>query len=168
MFDSDVTRALARYYGDIRAGSVLPSKRVFDPMRVAPILDRVFLLSKRRGSWRVRLAGTGLYDVYGRELAGQSLEAMWFSSSGKIAVLLDRAAAKRVPFSVAARCGSSRGEVRVETALFPLIEDEDSPSADVFVGAQGRPREWWVGSHPVTEVSLAAVRFASAPETASA
>jgi hypothetical protein len=62
---------------------MLPSRRDLDPAGFKRLLPTVSLIDVRRHplDFRIRLAGTGLYGVYGREITGRTLPEVYSSSA---------------------------------------------------------------------------------------
>ena len=63
------------YWAGLRRGARLPARGDVDPAALKRLLPTVSLIDIRREplDFRVRLAGTGLYSVYGREITGRAL-----------------------------------------------------------------------------------------------
>jgi len=64
------------YWASRRQGGQLPSRAAIHPQhfkRHLPTISLIDVLSDPR-DYRLRLAGTGLYSVYGREITGRTLE----------------------------------------------------------------------------------------------
>lgn len=69
---------LFAYWSALRHAEALPSRRDIDPARIKRLLPTVSLIDVLDGGdFRVRLAGTGLYDVYGREITGKRLAEVY-------------------------------------------------------------------------------------------
>jgi hypothetical protein len=65
---------LFAYWASLKAGARLPGRRALDPGRMKRLLPTVSLIDQLHGGdYRIRLAGTGLYGVYGREITGRRL-----------------------------------------------------------------------------------------------
>ena len=63
------------YWATLRKRGRLPARRDLDPAafkRLLPNISLIEPLADRR-EFRMRLAGTGLYEVYGREITGRRL-----------------------------------------------------------------------------------------------
>ncbi|HEY8571666.1 PAS domain-containing protein [Phenylobacterium sp.] len=69
------------YWASLRGGARLPSRRDLDPAAFKRLLPTVSLIDVRRDpvDYRIRLAGTALYGVYGREITGRSLAEVYAS-----------------------------------------------------------------------------------------
>lgn len=74
---------LLAYWSGLRRGQKLPGRRDIRPEDLKRLLPTVSLLDVRSEpmDFRLRLAGTGLYGVYGREITGLTLGEV-YSSSG--------------------------------------------------------------------------------------
>jgi hypothetical protein len=66
---------LFAYWASRRAGAKLPGRRDLDPGAVKRLLPTISLIDVQAEplEFRMRLAGTGLWDVYGREITGRRL-----------------------------------------------------------------------------------------------
>jgi hypothetical protein len=66
---------LFAYWASLRRGAALPARRDLQPGAIKRLLPTISLVDVARGplDFRFRLAGTGLYDVYGREITGRGL-----------------------------------------------------------------------------------------------
>jgi len=67
------------YWASLRCGAKLPARRDLDPgalKRHLPTLSLIDVLPAPR-AFRARLAGTGLWDVYGREITGRTLPEIY-------------------------------------------------------------------------------------------
>jgi hypothetical protein len=71
------------YWASLRQGGRLPSRASIHPAHFKRHLPTVSLIDVCPGQdgYRLRLAGTGLYGVYGREITGQSLEDVYTQSA---------------------------------------------------------------------------------------
>src|SRR5580704_5470209 len=75
---------LFAYWASLKEGALLPGRRHLDPAGIKRLLPTVSLIdviaeSKTSGApeFRMRLAGTGLYGVYGREITGKRLSDIY-------------------------------------------------------------------------------------------
>ncbi|MEM9724840.1 MAG: PAS domain-containing protein [Pseudomonadota bacterium] len=72
------TKALFRYWNELRAGRAAPYRSELDPRAISPLLESTFILEHpRAGAPRFRLAGTKLCEQFGMELRGMSALALW-------------------------------------------------------------------------------------------
>src|SRR4051812_6875209 len=79
---------LFAYWASLKAGPRLPGRRNLDPGDIKRLLPTVSLIdvipdSPKTGliDYRIRLAGTGLYGVYGREITGKRLSEVYNSAA---------------------------------------------------------------------------------------
>jgi hypothetical protein len=75
---------LFAYWASLRDGARLPGRRHLDPAGIKRLLPTVSLIDVSPSShgggpleFRMRLAGTGLYGVYGREITGKRLSEIY-------------------------------------------------------------------------------------------
>lgn len=70
---------LFAYWCSLREGARLPSRRDIDPGGMKRLLPTVSLIDVSHDplEFRMRLAGTGLYGVYGREITGKRLSEVY-------------------------------------------------------------------------------------------
>src|SRR5579864_2931619 len=71
------------YWARLRRPGRLPARVDLDPMRIKRLLPSVSLTQVLRdpGDYRLRLAGTGLYGVYGGEITGKALTDVYNSAA---------------------------------------------------------------------------------------
>jgi hypothetical protein len=74
---------LFAYWASLRAVGRLPGRRDIDPARFKRHLPTVSLIDviPEPLDFRMRLAGTGLYNVYGREITGRRLAEVYVGSA---------------------------------------------------------------------------------------
>jgi hypothetical protein len=66
------------YWSSLRKEGRLPSRHDLQPFRLKRLLPTVSLIDIADGqNYRQRLAGTGLYSVYGREITGRNLAEVY-------------------------------------------------------------------------------------------
>lgn len=70
---------LFAYWASRRRGAALPARRDLHPGDIKRLLPTLSLIDVVREplDFRIRLAGTGLYDVYGREITGRGLAEVY-------------------------------------------------------------------------------------------
>lgn len=76
---------LFAYWASRRQGARLPARQSIHPAhfkRHLPTISLIDVLSEPR-DYRLRLAGTGLYNVYGREITGRRLEEVYNAASAQ-------------------------------------------------------------------------------------
>jgi len=75
---------LFAYWASLRDGARLPARCDLDPAGMKRLLPTVSLIDVARRDpmdFRIRLAGTGLYGVYGREITGKRLCEVYNSAA---------------------------------------------------------------------------------------
>ncbi len=74
---------LFAYWASLRDGARLPGRRDVDPGGIKRLLPTVSLIDVVSDpmDFRMRLAGTGLYGVYGREITGRKLSDIYNTSA---------------------------------------------------------------------------------------
>jgi hypothetical protein len=69
---------LFAYWTSLRDETSVPPRRRLDPGDIKRLLPTVSLIEVLPGAdYRMRLAGTGLYNVYGREITGRRLDEVY-------------------------------------------------------------------------------------------
>ncbi len=76
------------YWASLRRGASLPSRVDLHPAGIKRMLPTVSLIDVKRDldgavDYRLRLAGTGLYSVYGREITGKTLNDVYNSAAAE-------------------------------------------------------------------------------------
>jgi len=76
---------LFSYWSSLRDGSKLPGREDLDPGDFKRLLPTVSLVDVLRDplDFRIRLAGTGLYGVYGREITGRKLDEVYNTAAAE-------------------------------------------------------------------------------------
>ena len=75
---------LYAYWSSLKGSAALPIRRRLDPGAIKRLLPTISLIEVAAGEpmdYRIRLAGTGLYSVYGREITGRSLADVYGSKA---------------------------------------------------------------------------------------
>lgn len=74
---------LFAYWASLRVAGRLPARRDIDPGRFKRHLPTISLIDiiPEQSDFRMRLAGTGLYGVYGREITGRSIAEVYAGSA---------------------------------------------------------------------------------------
>jgi len=74
---------LFAYWAARRRGASLPARRDLHPADIKRLLPTLSLIEVARAplEFRIRLAGTALYDVYGREITGRGLAEVYNSAA---------------------------------------------------------------------------------------
>jgi hypothetical protein len=76
---------LYAYWASLKQGARLPARQDIHPREFKRLLPTVSLIDVRTEplDFRQRLAGTGLYSVYGREITGRSLNEVYNTAAAE-------------------------------------------------------------------------------------
>lgn len=77
---------LFAYWNSLRADARVPPRKRLDPAdmkRLLPTVSLVEVAPDQSDDYRVRLAGTGLYNVYGREITGRRFSEIYNSAAAE-------------------------------------------------------------------------------------
>lgn len=148
-------RLLLREWDRLRDDVLPPYRAALDPDRLGPILDRTFLLERRYGLLRIRLAGMGLSERIGMELHGMPVTAL-FGRGHKVAAAQALGMAfegtHALPRIVEARLAPADEGLPVPGALLVLPLRDDAGRCVRAVGAVSPvagtggplvPRRWY-------------------------
>jgi len=113
---------LLGYWSRIRGDRPAPARADIDPAQIKRVLPFVMMLEPRIHGAAIRLAGTGLCDLFGRELRGEDFATMWAADSrDAFALAMENIVSGAVPAVITGlaetRCGRI---VQCETLLLPL------------------------------------------------
>jgi len=76
---------LYAYWSSLKGGASLPIRRRLDPSvikRLLPMISLIDVIPGEPMDYRIRLAGTGLYNVYGGEITGRQLGEVYNTAAG--------------------------------------------------------------------------------------
>lgn len=130
---------LFAYWASLRRGGRLPSRADISPRDFKRLLPTVSLIDVRRlddgaADYRLRLAGTGLYSVYGREITGRALTDVY---SAKAADYwrgeLDKVVQSRRP-GVGCHSLAWRGAAHMSLLWMRLPLASDGARVDMILG----------------------------------
>lgn len=152
---------LYSYWNEVRHGRLAPRRFDIEPARIAGILAETMILERcEDGATRFRLAGTRIAEHFGTELRGQNFLDMWSetdASTLKHHVDLMQSQGGVLLFEIDAYSQSGR-EMTFEATLMPLVHTRDV--VDRYLGAiSATHNPLWLGSEPLTDVSLGAIEM---------
>jgi hypothetical protein len=127
---------LFAYWASLRAGARLPGRRHLDPADIKRLLPSVSLIDvlEDPADFRVRLAGTGLYGVYGREITGKRLCEVYNSAAAEYwQAELSRVVAERRP-AVGVHSLAWRGASHLSILWLRLPLASDGDRVDMILG----------------------------------
>jgi hypothetical protein len=152
------SKALFAYWNQVRADRVAPLRLEIDPSRISAILAYTFILECIDAeTYRFRLAGTGLCEIFGSELRGENFLAGWppidrIPLLRHLSVVTSRGAASVLYVKAEAQ---SEQTVECEVLLLPLRHTRDA--IDRILGSFS-PLEapTWLGEVPIASKHLVA------------
>lgn len=133
---SKISIELYSYWNKVRGTRPIPSRQEIEPGDIRRILPDVFILEQGvSGEIRIRLAGTNICNLFGRELRGTLFSDLWDAGSRAHLIGETRTVtAKFSPALMTARATAATGErERFEISLLPLTST--GTAADRLIGA---------------------------------
>ena len=130
---------LLRYWASQRQSGRLPSRADICPeafKRLLPTVSLIDVIRQEDGTidYRQRLAGTGLYSVYGREITGMKLTDLYNSTAADYwKAELNAVVAERKP-RVGSHSMAWRGASHVSTLWLRLPLASDGCEVDMILG----------------------------------
>ncbi|MBS0360039.1 MAG: PAS domain-containing protein [Proteobacteria bacterium] len=132
---------LFAYWASLREGPRLPGRGRVDPGDIKRLLPTVSLIDVLPGGtgeeapdFRMRLAGTGLYGVYGREITGRRLSEIYNSTAADYwRQELSRVVAERRP-AVGQHSLAWRGASHLSILWLRLPLASDGERVDMILG----------------------------------
>jgi hypothetical protein len=127
---------LFAYWAARRQGARLPARRDIDPAGFKRLLPTVSLIDVLQDpvDFRLRLAGTGLYGVYGREITGRRLGEVYNSSAADYwRVELSKVVAERRP-AVGVHSLAWRGASHLSILWLRLPLSSNGCDVDMILG----------------------------------
>jgi len=146
-------KTLYAYWNEIRGTRRAPKRFEIEPARLAPILPDAFILERiDAATYRFRLAGTKLCELFGMEFRGRDFMDFW-SESDSLAIgralgrVADRGAVALLDLEAR---GPSGRMVHFEALIAPL--SQSNSVIDRFLGAMSTTdNAHWLGSEPLSE-----------------
>ncbi len=127
---------LFAYWASLRDGSRLPGRHHLDPAPIKRLLPTVSLIDVFADpqEFRMRLAGTGLYGVYGREITGKRLNDIYNTAAADYwRVELGKVVAERRP-AVGVHNLAWRGASHLSILWLRLPLASDGREVDMILG----------------------------------
>ncbi|WP_372785193.1 PAS domain-containing protein [Phenylobacterium sp.] len=127
---------LFAYWASLREGPRLPGRRHLDPAGIKRLLPTVSLIDVVSDplDYRMRLAGTGLYGVYGREITGRSLSDIYNTAAADYwRVELGKVVSERRP-AVGVHNLAWRGASHLSILWLRLPLASDGDEVDMILG----------------------------------
>jgi hypothetical protein len=158
------SRELYAYWEERRGTRGAPERAEIEPRAIRGVLSDAFILALDRAAGHpLRLAGTRICALFGRELKGESFTALWASPSRSVvssllAILADECVGTVA--GVTAQNGAGE-EVNLELLLLPLGARRQSLARAIGILAPLEVPEW-LGQSPVGELTLGGRRHIGA------
>jgi hypothetical protein len=122
------------YWAGLRRAGALPGRKDLDPARMTRLLPTVSLIQVLNGDYRIRLAGTGLFSVYGGEITGKRLSEVYNTAAADYwRYELDRVVAERRP-RVGHHSMAWRGASHMSLLWLRLPLSSNGREVDVIMG----------------------------------
>lgn len=154
------TRAVFEYWDRQRANRLAPERGDIDPAAIRRALGDTFLLTADfTNQLRFRLAGTRVCALFGREIKGEALTALWDEQSRQaIEELLNvvTGEASGVVAGVSARTEDGT-TTEIEMLLLPIAYSRHARVCALGVLVPMVP-PYWLGAKPITELGLTSLR----------
>jgi hypothetical protein len=155
------TRELHAYWDRLRAGRAAPERSDLDPGAIKNLLGDVFLVEVVAAErYIIRLAGTRICALLGRELKGRNLgEAFAIDNPDELYELFDEVSSNTVP-AVAGIMGETADHRRVdlELAVLPL-RLRGRTHARLVGSLAALEVPYWVGAVPLASTRLVSTRL---------
>lgn len=124
------------YWASLRRGAGLPGRVDLHPANMKRLLPTVSLIDVMREprDYRLRLAGTGLYGVYGREITGKGLSEVYNTAAAEYwRKELDKVVDERRP-SVGVHSLAWRGAPHMSILWLRLPLASNGKDVDMILG----------------------------------
>ncbi len=155
------SRELYDYWDRIREGEPAPRRSEIEPSDIRRILADTFILEViDRERYQVRLAGTRMCALYGREIKGAEFLDFWSDDDRQAIATLATAVCEDAAGAVVSASLSSTRErpVSCEFLLLPLRHG--GPTYDRILGScAALERPFWFGSEPIVRQRISSLRL---------
>ncbi len=154
------TRELFAYWNTSRGARPAPGRSEIDPAAIRHSLSDIFMLAADFvEEQRFRLAGTRVCALFGRELKGESFGSLFGESSSEhLRALLANVTQENAGIVAGVIGRNADGNpIDLELLLLPIAREGHARIRGIGVLA-ATELPFWLGSRPVTELSLGTVR----------
>ena len=155
------SRELYDYWDRLRGGRLAPQRSDVEPSEIRRILADTFILEVvDRETYPIRLAGTRVCILYGREIKGANFLDLWAGEDRQAVATLAAAVSTDAAAAVLSLEGQTprRRSVSCELLLLPLRNGKSG--FDRVLGSLAPiERPYWIGSDPVTIQSVTSLRL---------
>ena len=138
------------YWNEVRKGRIAPQRLEIEPSHIAAILSETFML-ERAGphTFRYRLAGTRLCELFGSELRGRDFLDGWSEAdrrvlAGYLATIAEHGATAVLTFDGFI---DTRHRVELQASLLPLLHGGKIVRVIGAMATTSAPH--WLGAEPL-------------------
>lgn len=157
----ETSRQLYDYWDRVRGGGPAPLRSEIEPSDIRGILADTFILEAvDRETANVRLAGTRMCSLYGREIKGQGFLDLWSDDDRQaVATLATAVCEDGAGAVISANLFANRVRpVHCEFLLLPLRHG--GPTFDRILGSCAVfNRPYWFGSDPIVRQRIVSLRL---------
>ena len=154
------SQAVFAHWNERRGTRPAPERAEIDPAAIRRALgDTIILAADFVETWRFRLAGTRVCALFNREIKGEPLAALWRDEDRQSLARVTEAITTEqtgVVMGVVGRTDDG-DEADLELLMLPLAHAGHARIRGLGVLAPLAP-PYWLGSKPVTELRLTALR----------
>jgi hypothetical protein len=154
------TRMIYAYWDLLRGARAAPERGEIEPGEIRHFLGDTFILELAPGApSTIRLAGTRICALFGRELKGHAFEDLWAANeSGDPNALLEPVVSETAPVVAGLVGRTEHGDrVNLEMILLPLRHG-GKPHARVLGAVAPLMVPTWIGLHPVESLATLSMR----------
>ncbi|MGA2566014.1 MAG: PAS domain-containing protein [Pseudolabrys sp.] len=154
------TRAVFDYWNKKRGTKPAPARAEIDPTEIRHALSDTFMLAADfTDQLRFRLAGTRVCALFGREIKGETFAGLWSEGSRKSVDELVAIVTHEMIGTVAGLTAQTEDGAKadLELLLLPLAHAGHTRVRAIGVLAPIVP-PYWLGTKPVTELTLGTLR----------
>ncbi len=155
------SRALFRFWEQMRAERSSPRRDELDLSRIKPLVPNLLIVTydPRTASYRWRLAGTGICDVYRHEVTGQDVLAGWDSFEANVATrFFSGVIHKLQPCLIRMRMMTDMGQIIGAELIGTPLTAVDGRSIHIFGGLFPFREVLSLGYGSISSVELSGAR----------
>jgi hypothetical protein len=163
-------RQLFQQWDGLRDGPAAPERALISPAAMAGALPDILTLAFDPAAGHpVRLAGSRVCALFGRELRGESVAALFDAADREAAALLIAEVADSQSPALAALVGTSaeHGELDLELLLLPLRVD-GATHLQMLCGLAAPAMPWWLASDALRSLRVRSVHHIGSARAAAA
>lgn len=125
---------LHAYWTKMRGDAAMPRRAEIDPLDMPKLLPSLSIIDRHEGAYRIRLVGSKLADIYGRDLTGTVVGPEIFGNmTGYWISIHDRLFMGEGPlFGTDRFHWSDRDHVTFDWGAFPLADDSGAVSHELW------------------------------------